>query len=63
MMTLADYLKTTSTTQEDFASRLKVNQATVSKLVNQKVGISLGLAFEIERETGGKVPVSVWRDT
>lgn len=62
-MTLAEWLKATNTTQDDLARRLKVRQATVSKLANQKVGISLPLALAIERETGGKVPVSIWADS
>lgn len=60
MMTLPEYLRSTGTRQTEFAERLKVRQSTVSKLVNGKVSPSLALALQIDRETGGKVPVSVW---
>lgn len=60
MHTLAEYLSTHSIKQADFAARLGLTQATVSRLARGVSSPSLDLAFHIERATGGAVPVAVW---
>jgi plasmid maintenance system antidote protein VapI len=61
MMTLPEYLSEHQMTQAAFAERVGLNQATVSKLCRKdRPPISIDTALEIERATGGKVPVTVW---
>lgn len=60
MMTLSDYLRAHSITQADFAQRVGLTQAQVSKICRRKSGVSLETAGAIERATDGRVPVSVW---
>lgn len=60
MSTLKTFLAENGIRQEDFAKRLKVNQATISRLTQNKMRPSLPLAVAIERETGGVVLASAW---
>lgn len=46
--------------QRDFADRLNVDQATVSRLARRVMRPSLELAVSIERETNGEVPAASW---
>ena len=59
MMTLTQYLDAEKLTQAEFARRLGLSQGTVSKLCAGRRP-SWELAINIERETAGKVPVSIW---
>lgn len=60
MMTLHAYLAENAIRQEDFAARVGVKQATISRLVRRDVLPGLVLAVRIERETDGAVPVEIW---
>jgi len=60
MMTLSEYLAAESIPQEKFAERIRVRQATVSRLARNAMRPSLELAAIIERETGGAVPAISW---
>lgn len=60
MMTLNEYLSSQAIRQSDFASKLGVTQATVSRLAAKTALPSLELAFAIERETAGAVPAASW---
>jgi DNA-binding XRE family transcriptional regulator len=55
MTTLAQYLKAHDMTQADFAARVGLHQATVSKIAAGSVGASLKTALAIHRATDGKV--------
>jgi len=58
MSLLAEYLECRGITQAAFARSVGLTQATVSKLCRGKVGVSLAKAAQIERATGGAVPMS-----
>lgn len=58
-MSLSEYLAKNNIRQEDFASKIGVTQATVSRLSNGGVP-SLKLAVAIERATRGRVKASSW---
>jgi plasmid maintenance system antidote protein VapI len=60
MMTLSRYLEENSVSQDAFAQRVKVKQATVSRLVRNSIRPSLDLAVRIEVETCGAVPAVSW---
>ncbi|MCK9544916.1 MAG: helix-turn-helix transcriptional regulator [Novosphingobium sp.] len=60
MMTLSEYLAAEGIPQEKFAERIRVRQATVSRLASNAMRPSLELAAAIERETGGAVPATSW---
>lgn len=60
MNTLATYLYERRIRQADFANKLRIAQATVSRLVRGSTRPSLELAVQIERETGGAVPATSW---
>lgn len=60
MTQLYTYLAERRLRQVDFAERLGVGQATVSRLVSGVMRPSLELAVLIERETGGVVPAVSW---
>lgn len=62
MMTLSEYLQANGIAQKHFASLIDVKQATVSRIANGEMRPSLDLAFRIERQTGGKVPASIWAE-
>lgn len=57
---LARYLSESGITQEDFAKKVDLTQATVSKLCNGRTGASMATAFRIESATGGAVPAIYW---
>lgn len=57
---LSSHLKQTGTTQADFAARIGVDQATVSKLCRGKLLPSLPLAVAIERATDGQIKAVSW---
>lgn len=61
-MTLSAYLKTNRIRQEDFAERIGVSQATVSRLVNGKQTCDIPLAVKIDRATAGAVPLTSWAE-
>lgn len=60
MMTLAEYLRTTKTRQEDFASGIGVTQATISRFVRGIAVPSLELAAQIKAATNGAVTFEAW---
>ncbi len=60
MTHLHEYLSQRRLRQIDFAQRLGIGQATVSRLVSGVMRPSLELAVQIERETGGAVPAVSW---
>ena len=60
MSVLHSFLSDRGITQSDFAARLHVDQATVSRLVRGVARPSLDLAVRIERETEGLIPASSW---
>lgn len=62
MTPLAQYLTSSGRTQKSLAAALKLNQATVSKFARGRARPSITTAINIERETGGAVPVSAWGD-
>lgn len=60
MMTLAEYLRSTKTRQEDFASEIGVTQATISRFVRGIATPSLELAAQIKTATKGAVTFEAW---
>lgn len=60
MMTLAQYLKSSRTKQEDFAATIGVTQATVSRLVRGVALPNIAMAATIKAATDGKVDFEVW---
>lgn len=60
MSDLAAFLTRTNQRQSDFAKRIGVDQATVSRLARRTHKPSLELAIRIERETDGQVPAVCW---
>ena len=60
MMTLAEYLRSTRTRQEDFASEIGVTQATISRFVRGIATPSLELAAQIKTATKGAVTFEAW---
>jgi transcriptional regulator with XRE-family HTH domain len=54
--TLREYLDATNTRQADFARRLGLTQAAISRIANGKTTPSLRLALRIAAEAG--IPVS-----
>lgn len=60
MKSLAQYLKDENLTQEVFAHRVGVAQATLSRLVNGAMNPSPELAKKIDVETAGAVPFWAW---
>lgn len=57
---LARYLSEKGITQDEFARSVDLTQATVSKLINGRTGISLATATKIEAATGGEVKAVYW---
>jgi DNA-binding transcriptional regulator YdaS (Cro superfamily) len=57
---LRQHLKSTRQTQAEFARKVGVLQATVSKLCGSRPKISADLAVKIEWATGGAVAVESW---
>ncbi|WP_090739594.1 helix-turn-helix domain-containing protein [Paracoccus tibetensis] len=60
MMTLGEYLRASGTRQEDFASRVGVTQATISRLVRGVASPSIDMAAAIKAATGGAVDFEAW---
>lgn len=56
------YLHDSGSRQSDFAEKLGVTQATISKLSSGDAKPSLELALSIEQATNGKVPMTSWVD-
>lgn len=54
-MTIADYLKEASLSQREFAVRIGVSDAVLSRVLNGKRLPTFDMALAIIRETGGKV--------
>lgn len=59
-MTLSTYLKSTGETQKQFAERIGVTQAFVSKLCGVDPKLSLETALTIEAATGGQIRIEMW---
>ncbi|HBT01626.1 MAG TPA: hypothetical protein DEB47_17620 [Citreicella sp.] len=59
MGNLATFLQSSGMTQKAFADAVKVSQPTVNRWLNGAKP-SWDKAAEIERVTGGAVPVSAW---
>ena len=60
-MTLAQWLKVNRVGQQDFAKKVGTTQGHISRLASGKRReIGAALAFAIERETRGAVPVAAW---
>ena len=60
MTRLSDHLCAAELTQSQFAKRVGVDQATISKLCRGVLMPSLPLAVRIERATSGAVSASSW---
>ncbi|MHA7870608.1 MAG: helix-turn-helix domain-containing protein [Salipiger thiooxidans] len=61
MITLAQFLKSSGMTQKAFADAVSVSQPTVNRWLSGAKP-SWEKAAEIERVTGGKVPVTSWAE-
>jgi transcriptional regulator with XRE-family HTH domain len=58
---LRKYMKENRLTREALAQRLGVSRPAISLLLSdEQRAPSLGLAFAIERVTGGRVPAEAW---
>lgn len=62
-MRLETYLKQQNLKQADFAKKVGVTPATVSRLLAGQLSPSLELAARIEEITKRKVPMRSWVDT
>ena len=62
MRQLSKFLRESEVTQAQFAARVGLSQATVSKLASGTLSPSLQVAVRIERATGGAVCVASWVD-
>ena len=62
MSKLKTYLEAEKLTQRAFAAMIAVDQSIVSRLTRDEMTPSLQLAVDIERATGGFVPVAAWLD-
>lgn len=60
MKTLAAYISDQGLTQAEFAKKAEMTQGNVSKLCGNSPKISKEVALDIERLTGGDVPIEVW---
>lgn len=60
---LQRYLASSGDRQSALAARLDITRGYMSELVSGRKLPSLPLAFRIERETAGAVPVSAWDET
>ena len=60
MSDLATYLTEHRISTRQFAATLGVNQSSIWRIVNRKNLPTFALAAQIERATGGAVPVSIW---
>ena len=60
MNKLAQYLTDRKITQAEFAARIGVTQAMVSRLAKGKAQPSPDVAVRIERETDGIAPFHAW---
>ena len=56
-MTLAEYLRETGLSQQEFARRVGISQPTVSALLAGRRKPSLALMEKITRATNGLIPV------
>jgi transcriptional regulator with XRE-family HTH domain len=63
MSPLSAYLLDNGESQTEFAARVAVTQATVSRLCRGAMRPSLNLALRMERATEGMVPVGSWAET
>ena len=59
-MTLAEWLKSTETTQVAFAERTGIPQSEISKYARLARRPDIDNALAIERATAGEVPVEAW---
>lgn len=60
MTQLAKYLSEHGLSQAEFAATVESRQSFISRLANGVAKPSLAMAVEIERATGGAVPVESW---
>ncbi len=60
MSKLTEYRKLRGLSQSKFAALVGVDQSVLSRVETGSIVPSLRLAIEIERETGGAVPVNSW---
>ena len=60
MSDLASFLKRENLSQDEFAGRIGVDQATVSRLARRVTKPGIELAARIERETNGEVSMASW---
>ncbi|NDV53872.1 helix-turn-helix transcriptional regulator [Salipiger sp. PrR003] len=60
MNALSAYLSRKSIKQAEFALKVGLSQATISRLASGTLSPSLAVAVRIDRETQGAVPPSSW---
>lgn len=60
---LRDFLTAEEITAAEFARRIDYDKGNFHRLLNDKdIWPTLDLAFRIDRETSGKVPMSAWAE-
>lgn len=59
-MDLATYLAQTGESQTSFASRVQTALPNINRIVSGKMRPGLDLAYRIEKQTQGLVPLSQW---
>jgi transcriptional regulator with XRE-family HTH domain len=57
----AEFIRTSGQTRSQWAGRLGISPSYLSDILNGKKRPALDLAFQIENETAGAVPVGCWR--
>jgi transcriptional regulator with XRE-family HTH domain len=57
----ADFIRTSGQTRSQWAGRLGISPSYLSDILNGKKRPALDLAFQIEHETNGAVPVGCWK--
>ena len=60
MNTFAQYLADNKIRQEDFAAKIGVKQATISRLKRGVSSPQFDTALKIQKATNGKVPITAW---
>ena len=65
-MQLDDYLRTRSISRADFAEKIGLSEASISRNISGKQGVTFATANRIIRATGGKVSLAelyaAWRE-
>lgn len=60
---LRDFLTATETTPAEFARRIEYDKGNFHRLLNSNdIWPTLDLAFRIDRETQGAVPIAAWAE-